>query len=50
MLTDAQIDVLVKKVNDKVNLPIIGEKAEKKIITEVVNLLFDAIKKGNKLT
>ena len=40
---------LITFLNDKVNIPIIGENAEKKLITEVVNILFDAFKKGNKL-
>ena len=40
---------LVEFLNEKVNVPIIGERAEKELIAEVIDLIFDAMKKGNKL-
>lgn len=40
---------IVTFVNKKVNLPIIGERAEKQLFQAVVDLLFDAMKKDNSL-
>ena len=45
---------LVKKnivtfVNEKVNLPLVGEKTEEKIFSALINILFEAMTKGKKL-
>ncbi|MBL4709235.1 MAG: hypothetical protein JKY48_12440 [Flavobacteriales bacterium] len=36
-------------LNEKVNIPLMSEKKEQKLFTLVVEILFDAMKKGNKL-
>ena len=41
---------LVTFVNKKVNLPLIGEKAEKKVFSIMLGILFDAMTKGKKLS
>lgn len=41
---------LVTFVNEKVNIPIIGEKAEKKVFSAALDILFEAMTKGKKLT
>lgn len=38
-------DNMVKYVNQKVNLPIIGERAEKRLFETLIDLLFDAMQK-----
>lgn len=43
MLSDEQIDWLADRLNEKVNLPIIGEKAEKAIITNALYKVLDVI-------
>ena len=40
----------VEFLNKEINLPIVGEKFEAKLFTEVVDLIFNALKKGEKLT
>lgn len=42
-------DNTVKFLNKEINLPIVGEKFEAKLFAEVVDLIFNAIKKGKKL-
>ena len=39
----------VNFLNKEINLPIVGEKFEEKLFTEVVDLIFNALKKGKKL-
>ena len=39
----------VEFLNKEINLPIVGEKFEAKLFTEVVDLIFNALKKGEKL-
>lgn len=39
----------VEFLNKEINLPIVGEKFEAKLFTEVVDLIFNALKKGKKL-
>ena len=36
----------VEFLNKEINLPIVGEKFEKELFTEVVDILFNAMKKG----
>lgn len=36
-------------LNKEVNLPIVGERFEENLFTEIVDLIFNALKKGNKL-
>ena len=43
-------DNIVKFINEKVNLPIIGERKEKQLFQGVVDMLFNAMKKDNALT
>ncbi len=40
----------VEFLNKEINLPIVGEKFEANLFSEVVDLLFDAMQKGKKLT
>lgn len=40
---------LVKFLNNKINIPIIGERAEKKLLEKTIDLLVEALKKGKKL-
>lgn len=42
-------DNMVKFINEKVNLPIVGERAEKKLFDALVSILFDAMQKDKKL-
>lgn len=41
---------IVTFVNKKINIPIIGERAERKLFQSVVEVLFDAMKKDNSLS
>ena len=43
-------DNTVKFLNKKVDLPLVGERAEKKIFDLVIDLLLEAKKKGSKLS
>ncbi|MBT3385784.1 MAG: hypothetical protein HN778_07660 [Prolixibacteraceae bacterium] len=40
---------IVTFVNEKVDLPILGEETEKKIFSRLADVLIDAMTKGNKL-
>lgn len=40
---------IITFVNEKVNLPLIGEKTEAKIFSTLVDILFEAMTKGKKL-
>lgn len=42
-------DNLVSFLNKKINIPIIGEKAEEKLLSAAIDLIFDALQKGKKL-
>ncbi len=42
-------DNLVKFINGKVNIPIIGERAEKRLFDTLVGILFDAMQKDKSL-
>lgn len=42
-------DNMVKFINARVNLPIIGERAEKRLFDMIVDMLFDAMKKDKQL-
>ena len=42
-------DNMVKFINARVNLPIIGERAEKRLFDMIVGMLFDAMQKDKKL-
>jgi len=39
MLSDAQINALAQKVNDAINLPILGEKAEFKVFAKIIRVI-----------
>ena len=39
MLTDAQVNALAQKVNEAINLPILGEKAEFKVFAKIIKLI-----------
>ena len=43
LLTSEQIDDLATKINEKVNIPIIGEKAEEKLLEKVLTELDDKV-------
>jgi len=49
--TDIQVikDNLIVYINEKIDIPIIGERAERKLIAEVIELIVTALLKGNKL-
>ena len=47
-LQDA-IDASVRFLNKEVNIPLINEEKEEQLFTAVIESLFDAMKKGNKL-
>ena len=40
---------LVDFLNKKINIPIIGEKAEGKLLSAAIDIIFDALQKGHKL-
>lgn len=42
-------DNLVEFLNKKINIPIIGEKAEAKLLSAAIDIIFDALQKGKKL-
>ena len=42
-------DNIVKYINQKVNLPIIGERAEKRLFDLLVDIIFDAMQKEKTL-
>lgn len=41
ILTDLQINYLVKKINDKVNLPLLGEQGEHRVITKAIEKILN---------
>lgn len=43
MLSNVQIEFLAKKINVKLNLPLLGEKAELAIIKKAINKVLDII-------
>ena len=43
------IENLVNQLNAKINIPVLGEKDEKELLTIVVTFIFNAMKKGNSL-
>lgn len=43
ILDEAQIDWIVKEVNKKVNVPLLGEKAEGKLIRKAVDLVLNKL-------
>lgn len=47
-LQDA-IDASVRMLNKEINIPLISEEKEQKLFTAIVESLFEAMKKGNKL-
>jgi hypothetical protein len=40
---------LVNFVNEQVKIPVIGEKAERKLIAEVIEIIVEALQKGKKI-
>lgn len=40
---------LVDFLNKKINIPIIGENAEAKLLSMAIDIIFDALQKGHKL-
>ena len=47
-LDDAK-EATVRMLNKEINIPFMGEKREKELFETVVDLLFNAMQKGNKL-
>lgn len=43
MLSDEQIDWMVDRLNEKIDLPIVGEKAEKSIIANALYKVLDVL-------
>ena len=42
-------DNMVRFVNEKINLPIVGERAEKRLFDTIIGMLFDAMQKDKVL-
>jgi hypothetical protein len=49
--TDLQVlkDNLIVYINDHVNIPLIGKRAERKLIAEVIEIIVEALQKGKSL-
>lgn len=43
MLNDAQIEALADKLNNKINLPLVGEETEKQVLTTALRQLANAL-------